>query len=62
MALIAIHRLAPAAGFDVLREVSQHTDTKLHLVAQIVIAWVLGQPLPQPVGQELDAAVQRRSA
>ncbi|MFD5483404.1 ANTAR domain-containing protein [Streptomyces hawaiiensis] len=59
--LTAIHQLAPAAGFDVLREVSQHTNTKLHTVAETVIAWALGQPLPEPVGRELDAAVQRRS-
>jgi hypothetical protein len=45
----------------VLREVSQHTNTKLHTVAEKVIAWTLGQPMPEPVGRELDAAVQRRS-
>ncbi|MER7483134.1 ANTAR domain-containing protein [Streptomyces sp. NPDC126510] len=59
--LTAIHRLAPAAGFEVLREVSQHTNTKLHTVAETVIAWALGRPLPGPVGQELGAAVLRRS-
>ncbi|GGX44273.1 ANTAR domain-containing protein [Streptomyces chryseus] len=55
--LIATHRIPPAAGFEVLREVSQRTNTKLHTVAQAVIDWALGQPLPQPVGQKLDAAV-----
>ncbi|MEU6543214.1 ANTAR domain-containing protein [Streptomyces sp. NPDC046859] len=59
--LIAIHQLAPAVGFEVLREVSQHTNTKLHTVAETVIAWALGTPLPEPVAQVLDAAVQRRS-
>jgi hypothetical protein len=59
--LIAIHRLAPAAGFEVLREVSQHTNTKLHTVAETMIAWALGQPLPEPVGRHLNVAVQRRS-
>lgn len=59
--LTASHQLAPAIGFEVLREVSQHTHTKLHTVAETVIAWALGQPLPEPVGQELYAAVQRRS-
>ncbi|WP_310437363.1 ANTAR domain-containing protein [Streptomyces sp. 3330] len=28
--LIAVHRIPPAAGFEVLREVSQHTNIKLH--------------------------------
>ncbi|WSQ14971.1 ANTAR domain-containing protein [Streptomyces sp. NBC_01231] len=59
--LVAAHRLPPSAGFEVLREVSQHTNIKLHTVAETLIAWALGQPLPEPVGQELDAAVQRRS-
>ncbi|MER5375942.1 ANTAR domain-containing protein [Streptomyces sp. NPDC002553] len=59
--LTATHRLAPAAGFEVLREVSQRTDIKLHVVAESVIAWALGQPLTEPVRQELDAAVHRRS-
>ncbi|GAA4547500.1 ANTAR domain-containing protein [Streptomyces collinus] len=59
--LIAVHRIAPAAGFEVLREVSQQTNHKLHSVAQSVIGWALGDPLPRLVGKELDAAVQRRS-
>jgi hypothetical protein len=59
--LTAIHRLVPAAGFDVLREISQRTNTKLHTVAETVIAWALGQPLPDAVGRELEAAVRRRS-
>ncbi|KQV99383.1 hypothetical protein ASD08_47405 [Streptomyces sp. Root369] len=59
--LVATRRLPPAAGFEVLREVSQHTNIKLHAVAEALIAWGLGQPLPEPVDQELDAAVQRRS-
>ncbi|MGW7254298.1 ANTAR domain-containing protein [Streptomyces sp. NPDC054834] len=41
--LTASHQLAPAVGVEVLREVSQHTNTKL----QTVIAWALGQPLPE---------------
>jgi hypothetical protein len=59
--LTASHQLAPAVRVEVLREVSQHTNTKLHTVAETVIAWALRQPLPEPVGQVLDAAVQRRS-
>jgi hypothetical protein len=58
--LIATHQIASAAGFEVLREVSQHTNLKLHAVAEVVIGWALGQPLPGPVEQELDAALQRR--
>ncbi|MFF4085957.1 hypothetical protein ACFYY9_03585 [Streptomyces nigra] len=35
---VPIHQLAPAVGFEVLREVSQHTHTKLQTVAETVIA------------------------
>ncbi|MFE5757534.1 ANTAR domain-containing protein [Streptomyces massasporeus] len=59
--LVAVHRLEPAAGFEVLREVSQRTNIKLHTVAQTVIDWALGRPLPPAVGRELDASVKRRA-
>ncbi|MFG3034492.1 ANTAR domain-containing protein [Streptomyces sp. NPDC048253] len=58
--LVAVHRVVPGAGFEVLREVSQHTNIKLHAVAGMVIG-ALGQPLAEPVGHELDAAVQRHA-
>ncbi|WP_426567314.1 ANTAR domain-containing protein [Streptomyces canus] len=37
--LVATHRLWPAAGFEVVREVSRHTNIKLHAVAKNLIAW-----------------------
>ncbi|MEV7076285.1 ANTAR domain-containing protein [Streptomyces sp. NPDC093990] len=58
--LVATHRMPPAAGFEVLREVSQHTDIELHTVAKTVIGWALGHRLDEPVQQELEQAVQRR--
>jgi hypothetical protein len=57
---IATHRLPQASGFDVLREISQRTNTELRTVAEALIAWALGRPLVEPVGGELDPAVQRR--
>ncbi|MFJ6530563.1 ANTAR domain-containing protein [Streptomyces longwoodensis] len=57
--LIAVYKLSSAAGFGVLREVSQRTNVKLHTVADAVIGWTLGRHLPQRVAGELDAAVQR---
>lgn len=58
--LLAVHRLEPAAAFDVLREVSQHSNIKLHTVAETVIEWALREvPLPSPVDQELQAAIER---
>jgi hypothetical protein len=60
--LIAAHRLPPAAGFEVLREVSQHLNIKLHTVADTLIHWGLGRrPLPEPLARELQAAVRRHS-
>ncbi|MFF3140188.1 hypothetical protein ACFVRU_00250 [Streptomyces sp. NPDC057927] len=43
------------------RECQWHTNTKLHTVAEAVMAWALAGLLPGPVDLELDAAVQRRS-
>ncbi|MFD0055908.1 MULTISPECIES: ANTAR domain-containing protein [Actinomycetes] len=60
--LIAFYRLSPADGFEVLREVSQHTNIKLRTVAEAVIAWAFGQPLPQAMTGQLNAAVGRRRA
>ncbi|MFF5968252.1 ANTAR domain-containing protein [Streptomyces collinus] len=57
--LIALHRLVPENGFDVLREVSQHTNIKVRALAEIVIGWGLGATLPPSVARELDKAVQR---
>ncbi|MFH0180346.1 ANTAR domain-containing protein [Streptomyces cacaoi] len=59
--LVAVHRLVPAAGFEVLRDVSQHTNIKLHTIAEMVLDWALGQPLPETVERALGQAVQRRS-
>ncbi|MET9116690.1 ANTAR domain-containing protein [Streptomyces longwoodensis] len=57
--LIAAHKLSSAAGFGVLREVSQRTNVKLHAVADAVIGRALGRHLPQVLAMELDAAVAR---
>ncbi|MFJ3224207.1 ANTAR domain-containing protein [Streptomyces sp. NPDC086783] len=35
--LIAVYGLEPAAGFEVLREVSPRTNTKLHAIAATLI-------------------------
>lgn len=57
--LIAVHGISPAAAFEVLHELSQHTDVELHSVAESLLAQALGQPLPEPVLQKLNAAVRR---
>ncbi|MET8168797.1 ANTAR domain-containing protein [Streptomyces sp. NPDC005329] len=57
--LIAVHGISPPAGLEVLSEVSQRTGIKLHSVAETLLGWALGQPLPEPVRQALNTAVQR---
>ncbi|MGW2618347.1 ANTAR domain-containing protein [Streptomyces sp. NPDC001500] len=42
--LMAVHRLPPDTGFEMPREVSQHTDIKLHTVAEMAIGSALGSP------------------
>ncbi|MEU1001377.1 ANTAR domain-containing protein [Streptomyces tibetensis] len=60
--LAAVCRLEPAAGFEVLREVSQRTNIKLHTVADAVLDWALKQkPLPLAVDRDLRAALRRHS-
>jgi hypothetical protein len=55
--LVAFYRIPPAAGVEVLREVSPRTNVKLHAVAKRMIGWALGRPLPPRVSLELQAAV-----
>ncbi|MFF4845582.1 ANTAR domain-containing protein [Streptomyces collinus] len=57
--LIALGRISPSDGWDVLREVSQHTNIKLRVVAEAVVDWAQGRHLVQPVREEVDAALRR---
>ncbi|MFJ4628259.1 ANTAR domain-containing protein [Streptomyces sp. NPDC088847] len=59
--LLAVHGVSPAAGFEVLCEVAQRTGVQLRSVAEMLVACALGQPLPQPLDEELNAAVRRRT-
>ncbi|MEU6557115.1 hypothetical protein ABZ915_43785 [Streptomyces sp. NPDC046915] len=43
-----------------LREVSQHTNTKLSSIAEQIIKHAQGAALPETVLAELDAALARR--
>ncbi|MFE7767593.1 ANTAR domain-containing protein [Streptomyces sp. NPDC057438] len=40
--LIAVHRVPAADGWDLLRQVSQNANLKLHTVADEVTGWALG--------------------
>ncbi|MFC9460833.1 ANTAR domain-containing protein [Streptomyces sp. NPDC058430] len=41
--LVAVGRLSLAEGWDVLREVSMHTNIKLRHVAELLIEWAAGR-------------------
>ncbi|MFJ7151712.1 ANTAR domain-containing protein [Streptomyces sp. NPDC100445] len=60
--VIAVGGLHPRQGFDVLKNVSQHTNRKLRAVAGLVIDWVSGEPLPDDVRRSLDDALAKARA
>lgn len=59
--VIACSGLRPAAAWDVLKEVSQHTNTKLREVAEHTVEWPHCAWLPPEIHQALNAALERRS-
>ncbi|WP_327714542.1 ANTAR domain-containing protein [Streptomyces sp. NBC_00490] len=58
--LVMMARISPEDGFTVLREVSQHTNTKLSSIAEQVVKHAQGAGLPETVLSELQAALVRR--
>ncbi|MFF0223851.1 ANTAR domain-containing protein [Streptomyces sp. NPDC004629] len=60
--LMASFGLSADEAWDVLVMASQGTNTKLHRLASNVVTAVTGGTLPQPVRQQLTAAVARRRA
>ncbi|MGJ5748668.1 ANTAR domain-containing protein [Streptomyces puniciscabiei] len=57
--VISVGGLRPEQGWDVLREVSQHTNIKLREVARYLVHWPSGGQLPAGVRRALSAAVAR---
>ncbi|MEU5345945.1 anti-sigma factor antagonist [Streptomyces sp. NPDC020766] len=55
--LMASFGLSPENAWNVLVTVSQNTNTKLHHLAQDMVGAVQGEPLPEPLRQQLAAAV-----
>ncbi|WP_329406387.1 ANTAR domain-containing protein [Streptomyces sp. NBC_00704] len=55
----AVCRLSPENSWDVLRQVSQHTNIKLRDVAQHVMRWVMSGRLPEEIRPAMRAAVLR---
>ncbi|AIS01977.1 STAS domain-containing protein [Streptomyces glaucescens] len=57
--LMASFGLSPQDAWEVLVAVSQHTNTKLHRLADGLVAAVQGDPLAEPLRREVAAAVAR---
>ncbi|MEU6532304.1 ANTAR domain-containing protein [Streptomyces sp. NPDC046928] len=57
--VIAYGGVRPATAWDVLKEISQHTNTKLREVAELVVRWPHEGRLPEDVRTALTAAVSR---
>ncbi|MEU2332443.1 ANTAR domain-containing protein [Streptomyces sp. NPDC006654] len=60
--VVAYARVGADTAWEILREVSQHTNTKLREIAEHVVQWPRCGWLPQEVRGALDTAVLRRAA
>ncbi|MEU6366516.1 ANTAR domain-containing protein [Streptomyces sp. NPDC046931] len=59
--LVMMAGISPEDGFTVLREVSQHTNTKLSSIAEQIIKYAQCASLPETVLSQLHAALTRRT-
>ncbi|MFF4898079.1 ANTAR domain-containing protein [Streptomyces sp. NPDC001068] len=55
--VISLGKLSPEQGFEVLRTVSQHTNTKLRKVAALIVDWPAGGRLPEDLHGALEQAL-----
>ncbi|MGW2690024.1 ANTAR domain-containing protein [Streptomyces sp. NPDC001414] len=55
--VIALGGLRPDQGFEVLREVSQHTNFKLRQISEMIVDWVHSEQLPDEIRTALDKAL-----
>jgi hypothetical protein len=57
--VIALGGLSPDTAWNVLKEVSQHTNTKLREVADHIVQWPRCEWLPPEIREALNAALDR---
>ncbi|MEV7687876.1 ANTAR domain-containing protein [Streptomyces bungoensis] len=58
-AVVVLGQLAPEEAWRALRDVSQRTNTKLRTIAEHVLAYAQGSPLPEAERGELGRAITR---
>ncbi|MBC9730726.1 ANTAR domain-containing protein [Streptomyces sp. TRM68367] len=57
--IVALGRVAPDQGWAVLKDVSQHTNTKLRNVAEMILIWGRTGTMPEEIRAELEDALDR---
>lgn len=59
--VVALGQVTPDQGWDVLQEVSQHTNIKVRSIADLIVTWGQNGDLPSEVRIELGASLARRT-
>jgi ANTAR domain len=57
--IVALGRVAPDQGWEVLKDVSQHTNIKLRDVAELILLWGRAGEMPPEIRAELEDALDR---
>ncbi|MGV4988384.1 ANTAR domain-containing protein [Streptomyces sp. NPDC001709] len=59
--IVALGRMTPDEGWEVLKEVSQHTNIKLRNIAELILIWGRRGDIPPEVRAALEDALDRYS-
>ncbi len=57
--VVALGRVTPDQGWEVLKDVSQHTNIKLRNVAELILLWGRAGTMPPEIRAELEEALDR---
>ncbi|MEU6257098.1 ANTAR domain-containing protein [Streptomyces sp. NPDC047043] len=57
--VVALGRVTPDEGWEVLKEVSQHTNIKLRNVAELILIWGRSGTIPPEIRAHLEDALDR---
>ncbi|MEU3829224.1 ANTAR domain-containing protein [Streptomyces sp. SID486] len=57
--IVALARVTPDRGWEVLKEVSQHTNIKLRHIAELILIWGRRGEIPADVRVALEDALDR---
>ncbi|MDQ1042808.1 ANTAR domain-containing protein [Streptomyces sp. V4I2] len=57
--VVALGRVTPDQGWEVLKDVSQHTNIKLRNVAELILLWGRAGQMPPEIRAELEEALDR---